>query len=199
MFFHSGRPGGPGNNDLYVSRRADPRDDFAWETPLLLGEGVNTTALENKPFFLATGRDGEGLLYFNRGPNATELNDLFVARVTRDGTVLAPAEPIAELNDPLTNEQGAHLRADGREMILQSNRADAVGLADLYVSTRRHVRDPWSVPENLGIPINSTARDAHAYLSHDATILFFSSDRAGSLGERDIWMATRTRIGPRPH
>src|SRR2546422_6784632 len=70
LFFHSGRPGGPGSNDIYVSRRANPKDDFGWEPPTLLGPDVNTAALENRPFYQQSAEDGAGNLYFNRGPAA---------------------------------------------------------------------------------------------------------------------------------
>jgi hypothetical protein len=195
VFFHSGRPGGPGNNDIYTSWRANPKDDFAWEPPTVLGGGVNTTALENKPCFVQTGEDGAGDLYFNRGPTANELNDIYIAPVTRQGYVLAPAVPVAELNDPVGTDAGAHVRADGREIFFQSDRAGTLGMTDLYVSTRRSPHEPWSPPQNLGAPLNSAFREAHSYVSRDATILIFSSDRPGGLGERDLWMSTRTPSG----
>ena len=134
-------------------------------------------------------------MYFNRGPNANELNDIYVAPVSRQGEVLAAAVPVTELNDPIATDAGAHVRADGREIFFQSDRAGTLGLSDLYVSTRRNPHEPWSPPRNLGAPMNSALRDAHAYLSRDATILIFSSDRPGGLGERDLWMSTRTVNG----
>src|SRR5438445_7377277 len=42
LFFHSIRPGGYGNADLYVSWRDDIHDDFGWQTPANLGPGVNS-------------------------------------------------------------------------------------------------------------------------------------------------------------
>src|SRR2546429_89155 len=42
LFFNSTRPDGFGGSDLYVSRRRDKRDDFAWGPAVNLGAAVNT-------------------------------------------------------------------------------------------------------------------------------------------------------------
>jgi hypothetical protein len=45
----------------------------------------------------------------------------------------------------------------------------------------------WSQPQNLGSQINSPATDGFAWISHDGTYLFFSSDRRGT---SDIYWVT---------
>jgi len=67
LFFNSGRLGGKGAADLYVSRRADPKDDFGWGPPVNLGPLVNTAAGERAPDYVVGGDDGPATLYFNRG------------------------------------------------------------------------------------------------------------------------------------
>jgi hypothetical protein len=42
LYFASRRPGGLGGLDCWRSYRADPSDDFAWETPENLGPSVNS-------------------------------------------------------------------------------------------------------------------------------------------------------------
>ncbi len=44
LFFSSPRPGGLGGADLYVSRRTNKHDDFAWQTPVNRKPPVNTAA-----------------------------------------------------------------------------------------------------------------------------------------------------------
>lgn len=45
LFFSSTRPGRFGNFDIWVSWRANPHDDFGWETPVNLG-AINTDAFD---------------------------------------------------------------------------------------------------------------------------------------------------------
>jgi hypothetical protein len=51
----------------------------------------------------------------------------------------------------------------------------------------------WSLPDNLGTPINSTASDQNAFLTKDGLTLYFSSNRAvpGAQGGLDIWVSQR--------
>jgi len=69
LFFFSNRPG-VGGNDIYVSRRTDTHDDFAWGPPEILGSDVNTTGDENAPHYQQSAEPGGAELYFTRGPGA---------------------------------------------------------------------------------------------------------------------------------
>jgi hypothetical protein len=201
LFFSSNRPGGQGDQDIWVSRRADPKDDFGWEPPVNLGPDVNTATSEQAPFYVQSAEDGAANLYFNRGlPTANE-QDIYIAAVTRDGETREPAVIVSELNNPAANDASPTLRSDGREIFFLSSRAGTLGNFDLYTSTRQSVHSPWSTPVNLGAPWNTAVVDFQPSLSHDGRTLVFSSNRPGSvpnpsgLPSGDIWMSTRTPSG----
>src|SRR5688572_14167931 len=103
LFFQSDRPGGHGGIDIYVARRADTNDDFAWEPATNLGPGVNTAATENAADYSQSGEPGEGNLYFNRTNPANA--DIFVAAIKRDGSTRGDAEFVAELSSPTGTDQ----------------------------------------------------------------------------------------------
>jgi len=50
----------------------------------------------------------------------------------------------------------------------------------------------FGTPTNLGPTINSFYEDSAPSISSDGLSLYFSSNRAGSLGSFDLWVATRS-------
>ena len=192
LFFRSTRPGGAGLGDVFLSKRANPKDDFGWGVPVALGPGVNTAAAEAGAEFLQSAEDGAANLYFNRAPPGGTA-DLYAAAITRDGETLGPAVLISELSDPIATDQGPTLRSDGREVFFFSTRPGGLGGADLWTSTRRSVHDPWTPPMNVGAPLNSPAAEQQPSLSSGGLTLLFASGRAGGFGGTDIWMSTRAR------
>jgi len=194
LFFTSTRAGGQGLADLYLSHRANPKDDFGWGPPGGLGPDVNTAAVEAGAEYLQSAEDGAANLYFNRAPLGGTA-DIYSAPLTREGETRGPAILVAELSDPIATDQGVSLRTDGREVFFFSTRAGGSGGADLWTSTRSSVHEPWSPPTNLGTSFNSPASDQQPNLSSDGRTLLFASSRAGGFGGTDIWMSTRTPSG----
>ncbi len=188
LFFTSARTG-VGLNDIYVSRRANPKDDLGWGPPVLLGPGVNTTAFEAGAEYVQSAEDGVANFYFNRGPSQGA-QDIYVASITRDGETRGSAVIVAELSDANANDAAASVRTDGREILFGSTRSHGAGGLDLWIAARRSVHDAWSPPENLA-PLNSGASDQQPSVSSDGRTLLFASDRSGSIGGTDIWMSTR--------
>ena len=184
LFFSSARDG---NDDIWVSHRADPSDDLGWEPAVNLGPYVNTAAGEVSPSYIPALEGGGVNLYFSRG------SDVYAVRVTRDGEALGPAEPVAGLG----GASGITVRKDGREAYLWSNLLGGSGGADIFVTTRRSPNDEWSAPENVGPVINTRFADLTPTLSLDGRTLLFSEAAAArpGLGLQDIWMTTRTPSG----
>src|SRR6266850_4636284 len=192
LFFTSARTG-VGLNDIYVSHRANPKDDFGWGPPVLLGDGVNTTAFEAGAEYVQSAEDGKDNFYFNRGPSQGA-QDIYVGSITRSGETRRPGELVSELSDATANDAAASVRTDGREIFLGSTRIHGAGGLDVWFSVRRSVHEPWSPPENL-TAVSSTANDQQPSLSSDGRRLLFASDRTGTIGGTDIWMVTRTPSG----
>jgi Tol biopolymer transport system component len=188
LFFNSDRPGGLGDSDIWVSWRSNVHDDFGWQPPVNLGATINTAQFDAGPCFFENDEAGAPLLFFGSG------NDIYVSTQAADGS-FGPAELIAEVSSPAIDAR-PHVRADGREMILQSDRPGTLGTLDLWASTRDSVFDRWSQPVNVGPVINGASRDFQAYLSSDGETLYFSSDRPGGLGAQDLYYSTRTRARP---
>jgi len=78
MILSSGRPGGVGSEDLWVSTRASTLDP--WSTPVNLGAVVNTNAFDGGP---ALSFDGTTLYFHSNRPGGFGGNDLYVTTRTR--------------------------------------------------------------------------------------------------------------------
>ena len=188
LLFASDRPGGLGGFDLYFSRRHNRRDDLGWQSPVNLGDGVNTPANELQATLFEDEATGVITVYFtsNRpdGPAAMTSTPASFSLTRR----LGPAVLVGELST-LSNDSTPCIRRDGLELFLTSDRPGTLGGLDLWVSTRAATTDAWSVPVNLGPVVNTAAMDAGSALSFHGTELYFSSNRADTLG-------AATSIGP---
>lgn len=91
----------------------------------------------------------------------------------------------------IKEEQHAFLSKDELSLFISSNRTGTTGDLDLWVSERSDKDSPWSTPQNLGVNINSTARDMAPSLSPDEHWLYYHSYRAGGCGGADLYVSHR--------
>jgi hypothetical protein len=200
MYFCSSRPNSLTlNANIWVSYRDDTSDDFAWQPPSILGNEVNTERGECGPTLFEDRREGITTLYFTRcvGEHCTfgdpdQKWDIYASVMNDDGTFRLSA-PVAELNSGYRDTRTA-IRNDGLEFFLTSSRPGGFGRNDLWVSTRETTLDAWSTPVNLGPTINTPAAEGAPALSCDGTTLYFYSNRAGGLGNNDLYVTRRTEL-----
>jgi Tol biopolymer transport system component len=132
LYFASNRPGGPGQDDIYVSTLL-PNETFG---PPVLVEELSTPASDLQPMIR---RDGLELLLSSSRPGTLGALDLWVS--TRSSTTEPWSVPV-NLGG-LVNSAGADARAalsfDGTELYFQSNRT---GNTDFYRSTRSKLKEP---------------------------------------------------------
>ncbi len=103
------------------------------------------------------------------------------------------AKPVGPPVNTDENEGAQTLSADGKLLIFTGcGRSDGVGSCDLYISVNKNGK--WTVPVNMGEPVNSGAWESQPALSADGENLYFVSSRAGGKGNMDIWKAEKTGV-----
>ena len=187
LYFASGRPGGYGGTDIWVTTRATTDDD--WGEPVNLGPIVNSSTAESGP---SISHDGLTLYisdYDDPRPGGVGGVDLWVTtRPTKDDPWGTPLNLGASVNSS-DYDVDASISSDGLELYFMSNRTGGYGTYDLCVTTRATTEDDWGTAVNLGPTINSSDSEHCPSISADGLTLFFDSTPAGE--EIGYLMVTR--------
>lgn len=158
--------------------------------PERLSENINT---ENDEYWPSVSLDGSRLVFtrLQKLPIGMKQEDFFISEF--DSAGWGKATPIIEINTN-DNEGAQALSADGRLLFFTAcNRSDGNGSCDIYYSV--YNGKIWSTPKNAGNEVNSNSWDAQPTISSDNRFLYFSSNRAGGKGKKDIWQAELLGIG----
>ena len=187
LFFISNRPGGVGGLDIWVTTRATTDDP--WGTPVNLGPTINSPVGE---WGVSISSDGLSLYFDTRQSGASgAIDDLWVAtRATTDDDWVNPVNLGPTVNSS-ADDCYPSISADDLSLYFTSTRSGGSGPADIWVTTRETIHDPWGTPVNLGPMVNSADGNGHPAISTDGRTLFFTSDRPGGYGNGDIWITTR--------
>jgi WD40-like Beta Propeller Repeat len=196
LYFYSTRPAGssgaPGPGD--ITRRRNKHSD--WGEPTNLGCVLNTPADEIAPAFFNDPESGQSWLFYgsNRVVSGVSIGDydVYASPLGKHGSA-GPGILVPEFSSP-GRDTRIFIRKDGLEAFITSNRAGGQGGIDIWTSTRETSSEPWSVPINLGFPVESSSDDGSPWLSKHGTTLYFFSNRPGGIGLRDIWYTTRAKL-----
>ena len=173
--------------------------DFTFGEPTNLGPTINTSSGEGGAGGLSISADGLSIYFDSDRSGGNGGADLWVAtRATKNNDWSAPVNLGSVVNSS-GQDNSPSISADGLSLYFSSNRPGAVGgsgwsAMDLWVATRETTADDWGTPVNLGSTVNSSDADYMSYISIDGLSLYFSSERPGGLGIRDLWMTTRATI-----
>ena len=179
-FFFTGceRPEGLGSCDIYLSERIGDK----WTSPQNLGDIVNSGLWDAQPTLSA---DGRTLVFTSRRAGGKGQADLWSSTKRPNGTWTLPENLGDSINTEL-EEFGPFIHPDGKTMYFSSNGHPGMGGKDIFYS-KKHVNGKWGKPVNLGYPINTKKEELHLIVSADGKTGYFSSDREGGLGLRDIY------------
>jgi hypothetical protein len=102
----------------------------------------------------------------------------------------SPTEQKLAISDVASDFQPTPSR-DELSLFFASDRAGGLGRADIFVTTRARTTDVFAGVTWLGPVVNGPGDDIPAWISNDGCVLYFSSDRPGGAGARDLYRTTR--------
>jgi hypothetical protein len=192
LLFHSDRPGGRGQTDLWMCKRASLSEPFG--QPVNLGPTVNSN-FHDMDAALST--DGLTLLFESDRPGGHGQRDLWMCkRASSSEPFGQPVNLGPTVNSNFHDGQPA-LSQDGLMLLFSSHRTGGHGKSDLWMCTRASLNQSFGKPVNLGSTVNSSNPDYGPALSADGlTLLFHSYPRVRRIGKRaaDLWMCTRPSL-----
>ncbi len=171
------QPGGLGSCDLYVSYL----DGSGWKKGNNLGTPVNGSSWDCQP---AISGDGHTLIFASARKGGFGGKDLWMSKLT-NGTWSNP-ENLGSTINTKDDDDAPFLHYDGRTLYFSSLGHPGFGGADLQMS-RLGMDNKWSIPENLGSVINTTAEEFGLYIDAVGKTGYFASDRLGGKGGLDIY------------
>jgi serine/threonine protein kinase/Tol biopolymer transport system component len=185
LYIDSKRPGGYGDVNLWVLKRASINED--WGPPENLGAVVN----DQGAAFGSISADGLTLYFTSDRPGGYGDLDLWATtRATKNDPWRTPTNLGPKVNSSNT-DACPWISADGLELYFQSWRTGGYSGGDIYVARRATQSDPWAEPVNLGPLVNTKYDDLTPSLSPDGLLLWLSSNRPGGQSNMEIWIATR--------
>lgn len=188
LYFSSGRSGGSGGQDLWVTTRKTKSGP--WGQPVNLGPTVNSAANEHSPCISAD----DLTLYFAEIPDKLERpggsgnGDIWVTtRKTKRDPWGTPVNLGPTVNSSAW-DQAPSISDDGLSLYLDSERGGVDGSA-IWVTKRKNTSEPWGTPVKLGPAVNADW-EADPDISRDDSTLYFVSTRLGGSGGSDLWQVS---------
>ena len=180
LYFASDRPGGQGNYDIWVAKRASPAD--AWSEPVNLGPAVNTPDFEAFQSVSAEGLE----LYFTRGGHRG--GNYVALRSSPQDPWQTPVKLNIAINSETAEDWAPLISFDGLTLYWISTRSGGAGAMDIWFTHRPMPYGEWTgCPEPLPPPINSPAIEGRKCISADELILFFQRPDVGE----SLYVTTR--------
>lgn len=148
--------------------------------PINLGENVNSA---NDEYFPAITPDGSELFFTRRIFNQ---EDIYHSQFTSSWS---PAEILSnQINDPTHNDGSQSISANGNLLFFTTcNRDNVFGSCDIFYSYNDGKN--WTTAKGINKPINTPYWDAQPSFAADGRAIYFSSDRPGGFGGKDIWVS----------
>jgi hypothetical protein len=197
LYIASNRPGGRGGLDIWVATRAST--GAPWGAPVNLGEPVNSAADD----FCPTPVGKRGLFFVSREalPGACGQGDIYFTRRSGSGAwaeperlLCAPAGPNSELDEqgPSWVDTNGKRRAQ-KQLYFSRNSVVPAVAGEIFMSTRQ--KGARFGPATQVAELNdAAANDIQPNVRADGLEVVISSNRAGTLGAQDIWVATRATV-----
>jgi len=161
------------NRDIYITHKVGAE----WEEPKPI---FDSPQME---FSACLSPDGQTVYMVK---NNEGQKDLYTSQRINDTTWTTPVLMDTTINTPY-DERTPYIHPDGKTLFFSSNGKNTMGGFDIFKTVKRD--SGWSVPVNLGYPINTIADELGFVLAAGGTSGYFASSRFGGIGKFDIYHA----------
>ena len=185
---------GANQNELVDAKEIIHETDMSKLTATNMGVPVNSSEGEFNPEMTSNGLE----MFFSSEREGSQDRDLYRARrETPDGewTIVENMGP--KINSPHL-DSGPSITADGKTLVFHSERLfngakDGIQThRDLFYTQRPSLDAPFGKVELVpGKEVITEYADTAALITDDGKTMYFSSNRPGGIGSKDIHMATR--------
>ncbi len=183
------RPGGSGSCDLYFSAF----DNGKWSVPVNVGSPVNTHYWESQPSISA---DGRMLFFSSSRPGGIGGKDIWYSVLKENNKWDVPVNLGTTVNTP-GDEMSPFFHFDGKTLYFSSDGRPGMGGFDIYFS-RMNVDSSWTVPKNLGYPINTFNDEMGLVIEANGQYAYFSSKHDNITGKDIYYFALDESLRPDP-
>lgn len=167
-----------GDGNLYESKLVGE----LWSEPMKMGSDINTKSWETHG---ALSADGNTFYFVSNRPGGAGGRDIY--RVTKLPTgAWSKAQSLGNTVNTPYEEDGVFIHPDGRTLYFASTGHNSMGGFDIF-STEQQADGSWSAPVNIGYPLNTVDDDVFFVTTADGRRGYFSSDKMGGFGEKDIY------------
>jgi hypothetical protein len=182
MYFISDRPGGPGDQDVWYTSRAQVTDP--WAIPTCVTE-VSSPDHETGP---AISPDGLTLWISSDRPGGKGGYDIWVSARPDTSSAWSTPKPVTELNTvgdefPRPPIQSGLVMPPSYREKLPNNQFQT------FFTSRASADSAWQAPSEL-TEVDTADIDTDGFLTDDQLVLYFSSDRS-VIGDQDLYVAVR--------
>ncbi|MFZ1616806.1 MAG: hypothetical protein WAT41_05610 [Flavobacteriales bacterium] len=167
-----------GDGNLYESKLVGE----LWSDPVKMGSDINTKSWETHG---ALSADGNTFYFVSNRPGGYGGRDIY--RVVKLPTgEWSKAQNIGNVVNTAYEEDAVFIHPNGRTMYFASTGHNSMGGFDIF-TTELQADGTWSQPKNIGYPLNTVDDDIFFVTTADGRRGYFSSDKAGGFGEKDIY------------
>jgi tetratricopeptide (TPR) repeat protein len=167
-----------GDGNLYESHLVGEQ----WSDPVKMGSDINTEHWEPHGALTA---DGNTFYFVSDRPGGFGGRDIYRVVKLPNGE-WSKAQNIGDSVNTKYDEDGVFIHPDGRTLYFASKGHNSMGGFDIF-TTEMQDDGTWSTPVNIGYPLNTVDDDIYFVTTADGRRGYFSSDKPGGYGEKDIY------------
>ncbi|MGL4364024.1 MAG: OmpA family protein [Bacteroidales bacterium] len=158
------------------------RNGMEWGRKISFGPNVNSPHFEGSASLSSDG----STLYFvsNRANPESPRKDIYYSKRGQNGEWQTPINIGTPVNSEF-DESSVCIHPNGTTLFFSSNGHKTMGGYDIFRTD--YVNGEWTVPENIGYPVNTPDDDMFFQITASNRFAFFSSVRADGLGDNDIY------------